>query len=35
MKLRPTLKELHEAELIAIDRHRIEVLDREGLEEIT
>jgi CRP/FNR family transcriptional regulator len=29
------LKELQEAELIAIDRHRIEVLEREGLEELT
>ena len=29
------LRELHEAELIAIDRHRIEILDREGLEELT
>jgi CRP-like cAMP-binding protein len=28
-------KELQEAELIAIDRYRIEVLDREGLEELT
>jgi CRP/FNR family transcriptional regulator len=28
-------RELHEAELIAIDRHRIEVLDREGLKELT
>jgi CRP/FNR family transcriptional regulator len=28
------LKELHEAELIAIDRHRIEILDREGLKEL-
>lgn len=28
-------KELQEAELIAIDRHRIEILDREGLEELT
>jgi CRP/FNR family cyclic AMP-dependent transcriptional regulator len=29
------LKELQEAELIAIDRHRIEVLDREGLKDLT
>jgi CRP-like cAMP-binding protein len=29
------LRELQEAELIALDRHRIEVLDREGLEELT
>lgn len=29
------LKELQEAELIALDRHRIEILDREGLAEIT
>jgi len=29
------LRELQEAELIAIDRGRIEVLDREGLEELT
>jgi CRP/FNR family transcriptional regulator, cyclic AMP receptor protein len=29
------LKELQEAELIAIDRHRIEILDREGLKELT
>ena len=29
------LRELQEAELIAIDRHRIEILDREGLEELT
>lgn len=28
-------RELQEAELIAIDRHRIEILDREGLEELT
>jgi CRP-like cAMP-binding protein len=28
-------KELQEAELIRIDRHRIEILDREGLEELT
>jgi CRP-like cAMP-binding protein len=28
-------RELQEAELIAIERHRIEVLDREGLEELT
>lgn len=28
-------RELQEAELIAIDRHRIEVLDREGLLELT
>ena len=29
------LRELQEAELIVIDRHRIEILDREGLEELT
>lgn len=29
------LRELQEAELIAIDRHHIEILDREGLEELT
>ena len=29
------LKELQETELIAIDRHRIEILDREGLKELT
>jgi len=29
------LKELQEAELITIDRHRIEILDREGLKELT
>ncbi len=29
------LRELHEAELISIDRHRIGILDREGLEELT
>ena len=29
------LKELQEAELIAIDRHRIEILDRAGLQELT
>jgi len=29
------LKELQEAELIAIDRHRIEILNREGLKELT
>jgi CRP/FNR family transcriptional regulator len=29
------LKELQEAELIGIDRHRIEILDRAGLEELT
>jgi CRP-like cAMP-binding protein len=29
------LRELQEAELIAIDRHRIEILDREGLQELT
>jgi len=29
------LRELQEAELILVDRHRIEVLDREGLEELT
>ena len=29
------LRELQEAELIAIERHRIEILDREGLEELT
>lgn len=28
-------RELHEAELIRMDRHRIEILDREGLEELT
>lgn len=28
-------RELHQAELIAMDRHRIEILDREGLEELT
>lgn len=28
-------RELQEAELIAIDRHRIEILDREGLRELT
>ena len=28
-------RELHEAELIAMDRHRIEILDREGLEALT
>ena len=28
-------KELHEAKLIRMDRHRIEILDREGLEELT
>ena len=28
-------KELQEAELIAFDRHRIEILDRAGLEELT
>jgi CRP/FNR family transcriptional regulator len=28
-------RELVEAELIAIDRHRIEILDREGLRELT
>jgi CRP/FNR family transcriptional regulator len=28
------LKELQEAELIVIDRHRIEILDRQGLEEL-
>jgi CRP/FNR family transcriptional regulator len=28
-------RELHEAELISIDRHRIEILDREGLKELT
>lgn len=28
-------RELQQAELIAIDRHRIEILDREGLEELT
>jgi len=26
---------LQEAELITIDRHRIEILDREGSEELT
>jgi CRP/FNR family transcriptional regulator len=29
------IRELQQAELIAIDRHRIEILDREGLEELT
>jgi len=29
------LRELQQAELIAIDRHRIEILDREGLESLT
>jgi CRP/FNR family transcriptional regulator len=28
-------RELQEAELIAIDRHRIEILDKEGLEDLT
>jgi CRP/FNR family cyclic AMP-dependent transcriptional regulator len=28
------LRELQQAELITIDRHRIEILDREGLEEL-
>ena len=28
-------RELQEAELILIDRHRIEILDREGLKELT
>jgi len=28
-------RELQEAELIIIDRHRIEILDREGLKELT
>ena len=28
-------RELQQAELIAIDRHRIEILDREGLKELT
>ncbi len=28
-------RELHEAELIRMDRHRIEILDREGLEALT
>jgi CRP-like cAMP-binding protein len=28
-------RELQEAELIALDRHRIVILDREGLEELT
>jgi CRP/FNR family transcriptional regulator len=28
-------RELQEAELIALDRHRIEILEREGLEELT
>ena len=27
-------RELNEAELIAMDRHRIEILDREGLEAL-
>jgi CRP/FNR family transcriptional regulator len=29
------LRELQEAELIALDRHRIEILDREGLRDLT
>lgn len=29
------LRELQQAELIAIDRHRIEILDREGLKDLT
>jgi len=29
------LRELQEAELIALDRHRIEILDREGLQDLT
>jgi len=28
-------RELQQAELIAIDRHRIEILDRDGLRELT
>jgi hypothetical protein len=28
-------RELQQAELIALDRHRIEILDREGLKELT
>ncbi len=28
-------RELQEAELIGLDRHRIEILDREGLKELT
>lgn len=28
-------RELQQAELIAIDRHRIEILDKEGLKELT
>ncbi len=28
-------RELHQAELILMDRHRIEILDRAGLEELT
>jgi CRP-like cAMP-binding protein len=28
-------RELQEAELVAIDRHRIEILDHEGLKELT
>jgi CRP/FNR family transcriptional regulator len=28
-------RDLQQADLIAIDRHRIEILDREGLEELT
>jgi CRP-like cAMP-binding protein len=28
-------RELQEAELIAIERHQVEILDREGLEELT
>jgi hypothetical protein len=28
-------RELQEAELIAVDRHRIEILDHDGLKELT
>jgi hypothetical protein len=28
-------RELHQADLIAIDRHRIEILDEDGLKELT
>ena len=27
-------RELHQAKLISLDRHRIEILDREGLKEL-
>jgi CRP/FNR family transcriptional regulator len=30
-----TLRELQEAELVAVERHRIEILDREGLAKLT